>query len=105
MTAENVKTQLKRLLSEFRYMYGQEDLDGTYKEVLKADVEALEETLDILQDYEHQAKQARMDMKHFYTADKALKENGLRLCPKCKRQVRYNHTYCHWCGKKLGWGR
>ena len=105
MTTENVKTQLQGMLLEFQYMTNREDLDGAYKEVLEANAEALEEALDILQDYEKQARQASKDMKHFYTADKALKENGLRLCPKCKRQVRYNHTYCHWCGKKLGWGR
>lgn len=105
MKAENVKTQLEGMLSEFRHMAGREDLDGAYKEVLEANAAALEEALDILQDYEKQARQAKKDAKHFHTETKPRRENGEWLCPKCKRKVRHNHSYCYWCGKKLGWGR
>lgn len=105
MTAENVKTQLQGMLSEFQYMTSREDLDGAYKEVLEANAEALEETLDILQDYEKQARQASKDTKHFHTESRPIRENGAWLCPKCKRKVRCSHSYCYWCGKKLGWRR
>ena len=103
MKSETVKTQLEGMLLEIRYMTGREDLDGAYKEVLEANAEALEEALDILQDYEKQARQAKKDAKHFHTETKPRRENGGWLCPKCKRKVRHNHSYCYWCGKKLGW--
>ena len=99
MTAESVKVQLESLLSESRYMTSFKDSD----DVFQADAEALEEVLNILHDYELLSKRIGKDDEHFHIAAKPVLKDGIWLCPKCRKRVRMHHTYCHWCGKKMGW--
>lgn len=62
-----------------------------------------EDALDILHDYRLQAKQnASLRSKHMVTGKPFLKD-GAWHCPDCKRRVAPNHSFCHRCGKKLGW--
>ncbi len=99
MKLETIRAQLESLLSESRYMASHKDAD----EIFKKDQEALEEVLDILHDYELQTEQIRKDCDHFHTETRPYIRNGVWLCPKCGKRVQYNHTHCHWCGKKMGW--
>lgn len=62
-----------------------------------------EDALDILHDYRLQAKQnANLRSKHM-VAGKAILKDSVWHCPDCNRRVAPNHSFCHRCGKKLGW--
>lgn len=62
-----------------------------------------EEALDILHDYQLQAKQYKaLHCKH-EVAGKPFLKDGVWHCPSCNRRTTPNHSYCHCCGKKLGW--
>ncbi len=62
-----------------------------------------EEALDILHDYQLQAKQdAALRRKHTVAGKPRLKD-GVWHCPDCNGRCRPNHSFCHRCGKKLGW--
>lgn len=62
-----------------------------------------EDALDILHDYRLQAKQfAALRSKHAVAGKPSLKD-GVWHCPDCNRRVAPNHSFCHRCGKKLGW--
>lgn len=99
MTICEIRAQLESLLTESRYMESQKDADGIYTE----DRKALEETLDILHDYELQAEHIRKESEHFRTEGKPGFRNGVWLCPVCGKRVWENNTHCRWCGKMLGW--
>lgn len=61
------------------------------------------EALDIIHDYQLQAKQiARVNRKHL-VAGKPFHKDGVWHCPDCNRRVAPNHSFCHCCGKKLSW--
>ncbi len=66
---------------------------------------AAEELESTLQDYYYLAAQYSDMMTTFCYEDKPVKQNGVWICPKCGKRVQYNHTHCHWCGKKMGWGK
>lgn len=40
--------------------------------------------------------------KHCYEA-KPIHKSGVWVCPACGKKIPYHHSYCHWCGKKVGW--
>ena len=66
---------------------------------------AAEELESTLQDYHDLAKQySDLLTKHCYE-EKPVRQNGVWLCPACNHRIQYNHSYCHWCGKKLGFGK
>lgn len=61
-----------------------------------------EETRDIIEDYRRQAKQIeRMHTKYEVKAW-PIKKDSVYHCPECNHRVPPKHTYCHWCGKRLG---
>lgn len=101
MKTEEVRTRIEGLAARLRDKARQEGLDGASG----VDAEALEEVLDILQDYEGLARQSREVHEQFYAEGRPTRENGLWLCPGCGRKVQYRHAYCHWCGKRMGWAR
>lgn len=74
---------------------------GVIKEPLQGN--AAEELESTLQDY-HDLAQLHGDMltKYCYE-EKPVMKNGAWLCPACGRQIQFNHSHCHWCGKKMGW--
>ena len=55
------------------------------------------------ENYHDLAAQYSDMMTTFCYEDKPVKRNNVWLCPKCGKRVQYNHTHCHWCGKKMGW--
>ena len=62
-----------------------------------------EEALDILHDYQLQAKQYAAFQKKHLTAGKPFLKDGVWHCPDCNGRCRPNNSFCHRCGKKLGW--
>ena len=58
---------------------------------------------DIEYDYAGQAKMLK-EMIIFHRQDeKPIKQDGVWLCPACHRRISEWHSYCHCCGKKVGW--
>lgn len=57
----------------------------------------------VLQDYHDLAQEYSGLMTKYCCEAKPIKQNGVWVCPDCGRKTSYNHSYCHWCGKKIGW--
>ena len=74
---------------------------GIIKEALQDS--AAEELESTLQDYHDLAQQYSDLMTKYCYEAKPVKRNGIWVCPECGRKIVYNHSHCHWCGKKLGW--
>jgi len=88
--------------------------DGKGKTVCQAAVNILfalskegartaEDAMDILHDYRLQAKQHKALHSKHEVAGKPFLKDGVWHCPDCNRRVAPNHSFCHRCGKKLGW--
>lgn len=61
------------------------------------------DALDILHDYRLQSKQYAALQKKHLTAGKPFLKDGVWHCPDCNGRCKPNHSFCHRCGKKLGW--
>lgn len=59
--------------------------------------------LDVLQDYRSLASQYQTMYLKYEHEDKPKHKNGVWLCPACSSRVQSNHSYCHRCGKRIGW--
>lgn len=57
---------------------------------------------DLLHDYNAQAKQCRELHRKYETPTRATRQDGVWHCPECNHRVQPKHSFCHWCGKKLG---
>lgn len=64
---------------------------------------APEDALDIIHDYRFQAKQYAALQKKHTVAGRPFLKDGVWHCPACNGRCRPNHSFCHRCGKKLGW--
>ena len=64
-----------------------------------------EDALDILHDYRLQAKQSAALRSKHAVAGKPFLKDGVWHCPDCNGRCKPNHSFCHRCGKKLGWRR
>lgn len=74
--------------------------------IWKTDVDALDEAMDIIADYEKATAQAsEMIQKYERPAMAVRRAAGLYTCPICGKRTQVGHTHCHWCGKKLSWDR
>lgn len=62
-----------------------------------------EELASTLQDYHDLAQQYGDMLTKYCYEDKPEKRNGVWCCPACNKRISYNHSHCHWCGKKIGW--
>lgn len=71
--------------------------------ILEEGARTPEEALDILHDYRLQAKQYKTLHSKHEVASKPFLKDGVWHCPSCNRRTTPNHSYCHCCGKKLGW--
>lgn len=67
------------------------------------EVAAIQEAMDIISDYEKAAVNEAMMSRHYEKADKPIYKCGVWVCPACVKKIPYHHSYCHWCGKKVGW--
>lgn len=66
---------------------------------------AAEELESALQDYHDLAQQYSDMLKKFCYDAKPIRKNGVWVCPDCNRRIQYNHSHCHYCGRKVGWDR
>ena len=63
----------------------------------------VEDAMDILHDYRLQAKQSAALRSKHAVAGKPFLKDGVWHCPDCNGRCKPNHSFCHRCGKKLGW--
>ncbi|MCD8366112.1 MAG: hypothetical protein LUC83_09980 [Clostridiales bacterium] len=84
-----------------------EKIENTLQYIMeKYGIPADPEELDaVLHDYNSLARQNRDMIECYCQEDKPVRKDGAWYCPACGQKVVYNHTHCHWCGKKMGWGR
>lgn len=76
------------------------------EEIWKSDVDALQEAIDIISDYEKATAQAAAMVQKYEQPEMTIKRaDGIYTCPLCGKRTQVGHTHCHWCGKKLRWGR
>lgn len=80
-----------------------EKLDNLKDRCEKEEEAALQEAMDIISDYEKIAVDAARMSKHYEMADKPIYKSGVYVCPVCGKKIPHRHSYCHWCGKKVGW--
>ena len=80
-----------------------EILDNLKDRCENEEAAALQEAMDIISDYEAAVKNEAMMSKHYETVAKPIQKSGVWVCPACGKKIPYNHSYCHWCGKKVGW--
>ena len=69
----------------------------------KNDIESLQEAMDIISDYEKVVADSNRLIHRYETAAKPMIKSGVCCCPECGRRVQYNHSHCHYCGKRIGW--
>lgn len=69
---------------------------GVTKESMQTD--AAEKLASALQD--HQRITERYTIEH-----KPEWRNGVWCCPACGKRIQYHHSYCHKCGKRVGWDK
>lgn len=93
MAAGTWEIQISRVLVKF----------GVIKKPLQEN--AAEELESALQDYHDLAQQHSEMLKKFCYDAKPIRKNGVWVCPDCNRRIQYNHSHCHYCGRKVGWDR
>ena len=42
-------------------------------------------------------------IQHYETMAKPVHRSGVWCCPSCGKRIQYNHSFCHYCGKRIGW--
>ena len=78
--------------------------DNGSEEIWKADIAALDEAMDIINDYVLMAEQYRGMAEKYETPKEAIaKDLGLYQCPECGKFVNFRNEHCRWCGKRIGW--
>ena len=121
MSIDDILSQLSSLKDNSQSFITDEKDDD--RQIWRDDVTAIEETIsiinalqdegvtdadevkDMIRDYRAVTKQVAEYQRKFETKarPKIGGENGVYLCPECGHRVQSRHTFCHWCGKKLGW--
>lgn len=102
MTYKEIMEQLESIRDHSKDMARGKDAD----EIWQKDVEALDEAIDIIADYEKAAAQTAELIERYEKPEMAIKRQaGIYTCPFCGKRTQVGHTHCHWCGKKLTWDR
>lgn len=57
---------------------------------------------DLIYDYRKLVKQYRILHAKFAVGGKPYYRDGVWHCPECNHRATPRHSFCHWCGKKLG---
>lgn len=71
-----------------------------------ADIAALDEAMDIINDYgQVTAQAARLEAKYETAKEVIRRGMGMYQCPDCMKLVNFGNEHCHWCGRRLGWGQ
>ena len=72
--------------------------------IWQADVDALDEAMDIIADYEKVTEQlSQMIQKYEVEKDPIDRGMGVYQCPDCSCMVNLGHEHCRRCGRRLGW--
>lgn len=79
-----------------------EDLKERCNDTEKA---AVQEAMDIISDYEKATAETSRLIMHYETMDKPIHRSAVWCCPNCGKRIRFNHSHCHYCGKRIGWDR
>lgn len=66
-------------------------------------LDAWDKYQDIECDYNQQAKMLKELITHYRQPVKPDFVNGTWVCPSCGERIGSWHTYCHACGKYVGW--
>ena len=66
-------------------------------------LEALDSAMDVIYDYGRITKELTQLQRHFQIEAKPVFEYGAWLCPACRKRISEWHSFCHCCGKRLGW--
>ena len=101
-------------LGDIRAAMGQDESRQDDAEIIQAAVSMIyalseegakttDDALDILHDYRLQAKQYSALHRKHEVAGKPIFKDGVWHCPDCNGRTSPNHSFCHRCGKKLGW--
>lgn len=102
MTYDEIIEQLENIKDHCSDMARGKDAD----EIWQKDVDALDEAIDIIADYEKATAQNAEMMQRYEKPEMAIKRQaGIYTCPLCGKRTQVGHTHCHWCGKKLTWDR
>ena len=101
MTAETAKEVISEAIKDGAFR-SERLRDDALTMAVRA-LELWETSLDIDFDYKQQAKQLG-DMIKFYRVDaRPVKQDGEWCCPECGKRIGEWHSYCHNCGRKIGW--
>ena len=104
MTYKEIIKALKDLREHCNEML--EDKDTEPYSIWQTDVDALDEAMDIIADYEKATAQNAEMTQRYEMPEMAIRRSaGLYTCPLCGKRTQVGHTHCHWCGKKLSWDR
>ena len=96
---QKIISQLENL-----YIHVSEMAKAGGDEIWSKDKKALQEAIGIIDDYEKATEQAALLVQRYEVGAKVIhRDMDIYVCPNCGRRARMNHTYCHWCGKKLIW--
>lgn len=99
---QKIIIRLESLYAHVSDMARGDDADYIWKE----DMEALQEAIDIIYDYEKATEQAKELIQKYEVAEFTIqREMGIYVCPLCGKRAGENHSHCHWCGKKLKWDK
>ncbi len=103
-----MQTEYKELLGQLQSLQDNSKSLLDPKEpdsIWQKDIDALDEAMDIINDYAQMAEQYRAAVEKYETAKEAVSEGfGAYHCPDCGRTVNFRNEHCHWCGRKMGWG-
>ncbi len=86
-------------LKDYCYEMSKEEKHASWQQ----DIQTLQEAMDIISDYEKTVADYNRMIQRYETPERAIrKSEDLYTCPHCGRRVNFNHSHCHYCGKKLG---
>lgn len=66
-------------------------------------INSAEELKDLIFDYKLAVKHNQEYVRKFGTPERAYPKDDVWHCPECNHRVQINHSFCHWCGKRLAW--
>ena len=117
MTVSEIISQLSSLKDNSESFAADPDAD----EIWKKDIEVLNEIIDIfhvlelegitdaeilkdfIHDYDLTVAANKEYNRKFGTPERAYPKDDVWHCPECNHRVQINHSFCHWCGKRLAW--
>jgi len=99
---KEIISQLQDLKANSESFPGQDEPDSVWH----GNIKALDEAMDIINDYSTMAKQYRASVTKYETAKDVIRCGmGAYQCPDCRNRVFFGNGHCRSCGRKLGWNQ